>query len=251
MRKCSNCEYPAGRRIQYCTRCGALLPDEDAIRRTPVVFDSFLKPVILMVTGAVALAAIAAFSWLGVTPPAPNGGQVRTAQAPATTPDGNTGTGDTFPDNPEGDSSSPTDMPSFPPGPVQVGEDEQDDGTAPPVVAFLDEYFDAINQHDYQSFAKLWASPSDTPSQSTFSSNWGTTQDSDETLVSLSTADDGSNDLIAEVQFASHQSAASSPDDDGDTCDNWDDYLYLTPSGDTYVLDVAPSDSDETSYEPC
>jgi hypothetical protein len=117
------------------------------------------------------------------------------------------------------------------------------------VATFLGQYFAAINARDYQSYLSL-LSPrlQQDMTQAQFDKGYRSTADSDETLVSLSTAANG--DLAAEVTFTSHQDQADSPDQ-RETCTNWDISLFLGQGGGSgYVIDPAPSDY-HASYQPC
>jgi hypothetical protein len=108
----------------------------------------------------------------------------------------------------------------------------------PQVVAFLTQYFTAINDHDYQAFvslldtrqARAW-----TPAS--FAARFGTTTDSKETLTGIA---GGSGSEAASVTFTSHQAPAESAD--GSSCDLWSITLYLTPADSGYVIEDPPPD---------
>ena len=80
-----------------------------------------------------------------------------------------------------------------------------------------------------------------------FNKGYRSTTDSNETLVSISTA--GNGDLAAAVTFTSHQNPADSPDQQ-ESCTDWNISLFLTQSGSGYLIDSAPSDY-RASYQPC
>jgi hypothetical protein len=115
------------------------------------------------------------------------------------------------------------------------------------VQALLDNYFAAINAHNYQAFNRLLDTrlrQLDPPS--TFASGYATTQDSAEELTAISAA--GPGELAASVTFTSHQSPANSPDES--SCDNWRITLYLLPNGGSYLIGTAPPGY-RASYQNC
>lgn len=153
----------------------------------------------------------------------------------------------------QGDSTptpSPSDTSSSPPddSAVTVGASVSQDPNAPSVASFLGQYFTAINNHDYQSYFSL-LSPQlqQGTSQEQFDKGYRSTADSNETLVSISSASDG--DLAAEVTFTSHQDPVDSPDQT-ESCTSWDISLFLAQSSAGYVIDPAPSGY-QASYQPC
>ena len=107
----------------------------------------------------------------------------------------------------------------------------------PQVIALLDRYFSAINQHDYAAYAQLLdpqalqRSPA-----SAFYTGDGSTADTGETLTGL--ADMSSGGVAAAVTFTSHQQPADSPDHSD--CDNWSITLYLVPQGAGYLIGLPP-----------
>jgi hypothetical protein len=119
---------------------------------------------------------------------------------------------------------------------------------APSVAAFLSRYFGAINARDYRSYASL-LSPSlqQGLTEPQFSKGYGSTADSDETLVSISAATDG--DLDAAVMFTSHQNPQDSPDH-AESCTDWSISLFLARGGSGYLIDQPPSGY-RASYRPC
>jgi hypothetical protein len=174
------------------------------------------------------------------TPPAsPTGGLSPSGQsdsAPAQSPS------DISP-SPSDTLSSPSDESA-----ITVTESVSQDPNASSVAGFLGQYFTAINNRDYQSYFSL-LSPQlqQGTSQAQFDSGYRSTVDSNETLVSISTASDG--DLAAEVTFTSHQDPADSPDQ-SESCTNWDISLFLAQSNSGYVIDPAPAGY-QASYQPC
>jgi hypothetical protein len=106
------------------------------------------------------------------------------------------------------------------------------------VVMFLDEYFTAINSHDYQGYLALLSQQAQqgwTPEH--FNSGYGSTVDSGETLESISTAANG--DTVAAVTFTSHQNPDSS--NNNEACTSWSISLFLGQGGGGYMIDQAPS----------
>ncbi len=80
-----------------------------------------------------------------------------------------------------------------------------------------------------------------------FVNGYGSTVDSAETLVSISTATNG--DLAAAVKFTSHQNPAASPDQK-ESCTDWSISLFLTQGGSGYLLDNPPPGYHAT-YQAC
>ncbi|HEY6296349.1 MAG TPA: hypothetical protein VIX15_11845 [Streptosporangiaceae bacterium] len=110
-----------------------------------------------------------------------------------------------------------------------------------PVLALLDRYFSAINQHDYAAYVQLLdpqalqRSPA-----SAFYAGDGTTTDTGETLTGLADmSSGGAAGLAAAVTFTSHQQPADSPDHSD--CDSWSITLYLVPQGAGYLISVPPA----------
>jgi hypothetical protein len=108
----------------------------------------------------------------------------------------------------------------------------------PQVIALLDRYFSAINQHDYAAYTRLLdpqalqRSPA-----SAFYAGDGSTTDSRETLTGL--ADTGSGEMAAAVTFTSAQQPVDSPDHSD--CDAWSITLYLVSQGAGYLIALPPS----------
>jgi hypothetical protein len=152
------------------------------------------------------------------------------------------------PSSPSPSSPVPTSPPpsSPPPGGVAIAPGIADPA-APQVVAFLGQYFDAINRHDYAAYIAL-ESPQEahglTPAQ--FQNGYGSTADSGETLHGISV--DVNGDYIAQVTFTSSQNPAQSAT--GTACTKWDISLYLIQSGGSFLVDTPPS-SYHAAYAPC
>jgi hypothetical protein len=145
--------------------------------------------------------------------------------------------------------TSPTASPTVSPTPsgVAAGSGVTGNAAEPGVVAFLNSYFTAINNHDYAAYnALLDPQLQANDSQSTFDSGYATTRDSAETLTSI--ADTGGGGEAATVSFTSHQSVADSATNS--TCTSWTITLYLEPNGNGYLDSPAPSGY-HASYQAC
>jgi hypothetical protein len=140
-----------------------------------------------------------------------------------------------------------TPSPGFSSGLVMVAPGVPRGGAEPAVVTFLDEYFSAINNHDFQQYESLLdASLQQNETLAKFNAGYGTTADSGATLVNL--APGSGSAVAATITFTSHQSAADSPT--RTTCTSWQTTLYLHPQGLSYEMGVAPS-SYPATYRPC
>ena len=106
------------------------------------------------------------------------------------------------------------------------------------VATFLGAYFSAINAHDYQAYVSL-LSPGvqQNFTEAQFQEGYGTTTDSAETLVGVTTAADG--DTVASVAFTSNQAASQSVNQ-AETCTDWAISLFIGQNGGSYVIDPAP-----------
>jgi hypothetical protein len=108
---------------------------------------------------------------------------------------------------------------------------------APAVQVFMNNYFTAINAHDYASYRALLDSTlqaSYTPQD--FASGYGSTSDSAATVTGISATDTGQTSVS--VTFTSHQSAAQSAS--GTACTTWNITLFLTQAAAGYVDSPAP-----------
>ena len=129
---------------------------------------------------------------------------------------------------------------------VAVSAAAASNAAAPQVTTFLNSYFTAINEHDYQAYDSLLDQQLQPYPQSSFEAGDGTTTDSDETLTSI--ADTGSGGEAASVTFTSHQQPADSPDNS--SCDQWSITLFLVPNGSGYLEGPALSGY-HASYQAC
>jgi hypothetical protein len=157
--------------------------------------------------------------------------------------------GNTDPSTSDGsgsDSGLPTDG-DVSSSPSQVGVvtvDTPDDSLSQSVAASLDDYFSGINAGNY---AQAWERES-TRSQAqigtldSFSADLSSTQNSD---IELHDAiDNGDGTVTADVTFTSHQDAAHSPDNSGDTCDDWTITYSLVPDDfGGFLIDSVPQGS--------
>jgi len=133
-------------------------------------------------------------------------------------------------------------------GQVTITAGASQDANAASVAAFLDHYFTAINNHDYQSYVSLLSPQAQqglTAAQ--FDSGYRSTADSAETLTGISTAANG--DLAAAVTFTSHQNPADSPDQQ-ESCTDWNISLFLLQSAGGYLIDQPPAGY-HASYHAC
>ena len=150
--------------------------------------------------------------------------------------------------------SSPSSLPSTPSpatssvGQVTIAADVSQDPDASSVATFLNQYFTSINNHDYQSYISLLSSQDGQGlTQEQFDNGYGSTVDSAETLLGISTAANG--DLVASVTFSSHQNPADSPDQQ-ESCTDWNISVFLEQGGGGYLIDKPPP-SYHASYQAC
>lgn len=218
----------------------------------PVVSRPRGRTAALAVTGAVVLAGLGAGAWFLVPhdggSPANTGARsssalgepLTSAGAGSPVTEGSTAPGDSAGPTATAPSTSP---PTPSPGPSIVGTvtlapATAGDATAPGIAAFLDQYFNSINTHDYQAYMALRSPQAQDITQSQFDTGYGSTSDGSETLRAISSADNG--DVVARVTFTSHQSAAESANNS--TCTAWTVSLYLVPNDSGYLIDNPPSD---------
>jgi hypothetical protein len=117
----------------------------------------------------------------------------------------------------------------------------------PRVVAFLNDYFTAINQHDYQRYSVLLGPlVRRVETAPVFSSGYRTTTDSAVTLTGISAP--GGGRLAAAVTFTSHQAPADTPTRSG--CTDWRIILVLAPQHGGLVLEPPPPGY-HASYQAC
>lgn len=123
-------------------------------------------------------------------------------------------------------------------GSVALTGSTAQDPDAQAIATFLGGYFSAINAHDYQAYISLLSPAAQQNfTETQFQDGYGTTTDSAETLVDVSTAADG--DTVASVTFTSNQSASQSVNQ-ADTCTDWGISLFLGQAGGSYVIDPPP-----------
>ena len=94
------------------------------------------------------------------------------------------------------------------------------------VVALLDTYFSAINQHDFQAYSSLFI-PAIRATMHNFGPGYLSTRDSRARLTGL--APTGPQGLAAMVTFVSHQNPANSPDHAA--CDRWHVTVFVKRNG--------------------
>jgi hypothetical protein len=111
-------------------------------------------------------------------------------------------------------------------------------GTEPQVVAFLNNYFGAINSHDYQRYsALLGPRVRRIETAPVFRSGYRTTSDTAMTLTRISAA--GAGPVTAGVTFISHQAAADSPSHS--RCTDWNILLVLGNQRGRLLLQPPPA----------
>jgi hypothetical protein len=133
-------------------------------------------------------------------------------------------------------------------GQVTIAAAVSQDPDVPSVATFLNQYFTAINNHDYQSYISLLSSQAGQGlTQEQFDSGYGSTVDSAETLLTISAAANG--DLVASVTFTSHQNPADSPNQQ-ESCTDWKISLFLEQGGGGYLIDKPPA-SYHAGYQAC
>lgn len=117
----------------------------------------------------------------------------------------------------------------------------------PRVIAYLNDYFAAINRHSYRRFAVLLGPQMRrTLPAAAFYAGYRTTSDSAATLTRLSPA--GGGHIRAGVAFTSHQAASDSPSRSG--CTRWGVVLVLAAPHGKLVLEPPPPGY-RASYRAC
>jgi hypothetical protein len=105
------------------------------------------------------------------------------------------------------------------------------------IVASLNRYFGAINNHSYLTYKRTFIlALRGAISSASFSAEFGTTADSDEHLHSISVIGGGKVDAL--VTFISQQLTAGNPG--GATCSAWSVELYLGKRGGRYLQVAQP-----------
>lgn len=245
---CGSCGRPRKQGAAFCTGCGRQFTDDSSYppgpysppRRRPRLT---LWPAVITLVITFAVGSAAGLILLRAGHHAPRKEAAR-----------NSGASTRLTPSPSQDDSAPTASPSVSsPGPSSVGQvtitaGASQDANAPSVAAFLDHYFTAINNHDYQSYVSLLSPQAQQGlTEAQFDEGYRSTADSAETLVSISTASNG--DLAAAVTFTSHQNPADSPDQQ-QSCTDWNISLFMVESGGGYLVDQPPPDY-HASYHAC
>jgi hypothetical protein len=134
----------------------------------------------------------------------------------------------------------PAPSPSAPSaGTVAVASAAAQQPDTPAVTDFLNQYFAAINDHDYQAYtALLDPGLQQNMTAAQFDSGYGSTADSSEMLTGTSTAANG--DTVADVTFTSRQNPAESVNH-REACTDWQISLFLESNGTSYVMGPAPA----------
>ncbi len=105
------------------------------------------------------------------------------------------------------------------------------------IAAFVESYFKAINNRNYQGYINLFDKEGHSPiTEQEFLANYSSTTDSNATVVALSSTAAG--DRAATVTFDSHEAPSTSSTHTA--CVRWRIILYLEPKGTTYLIVPAP-----------
>jgi hypothetical protein len=132
-------------------------------------------------------------------------------------------------------------------GLVAVGPGVSRQAPEPRVVAYLNDYFTAINRHSYRRFAVLLGPQMrKTVPAPAFYAGYRTTTDSAASLTGLSPA--GGGQVEADVAFTSHQAPGDTPSHSG--CTRWRIVLVLAPQHGRLVLEPPPPGY-HASYQAC
>lgn len=130
---------------------------------------------------------------------------------------------------------------------VALGPGVSPSGAEPAVVAFLNNYFAAINNFDYPQYRSLLdAQLRQGLTAAQFYSGYQSVHDSNVTLTSIASA--GGPTVAASMTFTSHQPPAKSASHS--SCTRWRTTLYLTPTGSSYVIGSPPA-SYHAAYRAC
>lgn len=247
---------------QFCTGCGARVPDRpDTTSTIPRDTGSPARHVgrpprkssrtITLATVAVVLAGIGAGGWLLASHLGKHGGsplRLASDAAEHTVPRSSPAS-PTAPVTPTTPAPVSSQALSQTVGTVTLADSVMQDTDASSVATFLNQYFQAIDNHDYQSYlALLTPQVQQGITSLQFDQGYATTADSAETLTGISAAANG--DTQADATFTSHQNPADSPDGT-QSCTNWSISLFLQSDGNGgYLIDQAPSGY-HASYQAC
>ncbi len=250
MDACGNCGRSRKQGTAFCTGCGRRFADGSGYppglpgppggyarpKPSRLTFNPIVIAVIVIVLAAASGAGITVLL-AGHHMPAKNAGRNAGDSTRATVPPSQDGSAAA--PSPPDSSPGPLSVSPGPPsaGQVTIAPDASQSQNASSVALFLGQYFTAINTHDYQSYISLLSPPvQEGLTQEQFDHGYGSTTDSAETLVSISTVADG--DLDATVTFTSHQNPADSPNQE--SCTDWKISLFLEQDGDGYLIDEPP-----------
>jgi hypothetical protein len=204
------------------------------------------KGLVTVAAVAVLLAGGGVIAWAAAQHSGPARLTTRAASAPASLP---------APTQAATRAPSPTPTPppptatASPPssGMVAVTPAVFEQGDEPEVLAFLDEYFAAINSHDYQQYRSLLDGRlRRAETAAGFSDGYWSTTDTGAKLVRLAPA--SAQGVAATITFTSHQAPSDSPTHT--SCTDWRTTLYLSPLAESYVIQEPPP-SYRASYRSC
>jgi hypothetical protein len=155
------------------------------------------------------------------------------ASTPASTPTATASTSPTGSATPSGTASPST----SPTAAVIVSPAAAANPAEPGIAALVNEYFTAINAHDYTAYNNLLAPQQQAAdTRSSFDTGYGSTTDSNEKLTGITDTSNGGE--AATLSFTSHQNAADSATQS--TCTSWKITLYLEPNGNSYLIGPTP-----------
>jgi len=148
-----------------------------------------------------------------------------------------------------GSSTPGTPTPSPSPGQVvvQLAPSLQDAPHAPAVVALFHQYFQAINDRDYDSWVATLSHDRTPESREKFLEEYSTTTDDDIRVVGITQREDGS--LQVPVMFRSRQEPRYAPPDQPVDCLRWQIAYPLT--FEDSELKIALVEFINRTYRPC
>jgi hypothetical protein len=258
MEVCQSCGRPRGPGTVFCTGCGQRFPVAAESKRPPARSRRRPPMRLIAIAAVVVLVAIGTGVFFVLRPghqhirniadsglSSPVRSASRAAQgsgsalAPPTASSASPAASSPPPATP-----SAVATPSPTPGVLTVGSvtvsaSAAQNPDADAVAAFVGEYFSAINSHSFQAYDALMT-PQVQQGQTaqSFSNGFGSTSDSDETLVAITSEANG--DTVATLTFTSHQNASQAANGTG-TCTDWNITLFLESNATGYLDGTSPS----------
>lgn len=149
---------------------------------------------------------------------------------------------------PSPSSVTPSPPPTAPSNAVKLSPAAAADPQSQGVVTFLEQYFTAINAHDFNGYRSLLGPRLRAAmTRGQFDAGYRSTADYGAKLRSISS--DASGDTVATVTFTSHQNPADSVNG-RQSCTRWRISLFLQPAADGYVMGQAPPGY-QSSHSAC